>query len=71
MGEPATNHGTAGFGLSPNLTPSKTVDYSDWGSPGGSTPSSTNKIGEPVGFRGDPAQVRRNMNAMWPKEWDS
>ena len=59
--EPATNHGTAGFGLSPNLTPSKTVDYSDWGSPGGSAPSSTNKIGEPVGFRGDPAQVRRNM----------
>jgi len=47
------------------------VDYSDWGSPAGSAPSSTSKIGEPVGFRGDPAQVRRNMNAMWPKEWDS
>ena len=57
--EPNTN--TAAFGLSPSLTPSKTVDYSDWGSPAGSAPSSTSKIGEPVGFRGDPAQVRRNM----------
>ena len=60
--EPQSN--TAGFGLSPSLTPSKTVDYSDWGSPAGSAPSSTSKIGEPVGFRGDPAQVRRNMVSL-------
>ena len=53
---------TSGYGLSPSLTPSKNpVDYSDWGSAAGSAPSSGTKIGDPVGFRGDPAQVRRNM----------
>merc|ERR1712142_1187134 len=54
---------SSGFGLSPSLTPSK-VDYSDWGtgSTSGSAPGSANKntIGDP--YRGDPAQVRRNMN---------
>jgi len=63
---------SSGFGLSPALTPSK-VDYSDWGtgSTSGSAPGSANKnnIGDP--YRGDPAQVRRNMNQMWPKEWDN
>ena len=53
---------SSGFGLSPSLTPSK-VDYSDWGtgSTSGSAPGSANKntIGDP--YRGDPAQVRRNM----------
>ena len=50
-----------GYGLSPSLTPSKTVDFSDWGSGAGSAPSSGQKINDPVGFRGDPATVRRNM----------
>jgi len=63
---------SSGFGLSPALTPNK-VDYSDWGtgSTSGSAPGSANKnnIGDP--YRGDPAQVRRNMNQMWPKEWDN
>ena len=52
---------TSGFGLSPSMTPSKTADYSDWGSAGGSAPPSGGKINDPVGFRGDPAMVRRNM----------
>ena len=53
---------SGGFGLSPSLTPSKNnVDYSDWGSAPGSAPSSGTKINDPVGFRGDPATVRRNM----------
>eukprot|EP00092_Neocalanus_flemingeri_P106095 GFUD01136081.1.p1 GENE.GFUD01136081.1~~GFUD01136081.1.p1 ORF type:complete len:2869 (+),score=812.68 GFUD01136081.1:304-8910(+) len=63
---------SSGFGLSPALTPSK-IDYSDWGtgSTSGSAPGSANKnnIGDP--YRGDPAQVRRNMNQMWPKEWEN
>jgi len=63
---------SSGFGLSPSLTPSK-VDYSDWGtgSTSGSAPGSANKnaIGDP--YRGDPAQVRRNMNQMWPKDWEN
>ena len=53
---------SSGFGLSPALTPNK-VDYSDWGtgSTSGSAQGSANKnnIGDP--YRGDPAQVRRNM----------
>merc|ERR1719220_3269958 len=62
---------SGGFGLSPSLTPSKnTVDYSDWGSAAGSAASSGAKINEPGGFRGDASNVRRNMNAMWPKEWE-
>lgn len=61
--------GGSGFGLSPSVTPSK-VDYSDWGtgSTSGSNPASGQKIGGDH-FRGDPAAVRRNMNQMWPKEW--
>merc|ERR1719283_5076 len=57
-----------GFGLSPSMTPSK-VDYSDWGTGStgsGSAPASAQKPGANAG---DPAQVRRNMNQMWPKEW--
>jgi len=71
-----------GFGLSPaSITPSKVESYGEWGtgSTSGSAPSSANKNGAPGGhlggqgdpFRGDPAQVRRNMNQMWPKEWDN
>jgi len=63
---------SSGFGLSPALTPNK-VDYSDWGtgSTSGSAPGSANKNNIGDSYRGDPAQVRRNMNQMWPKDWDN
>jgi len=49
--------------------------YSEWGtgSTSGSAPASANKnLGQPgEHFRGDPQAVRRNMNQMWPKEWET
>ena len=53
---------SGGFGLSPSMTPSKaTADYSDWGSAASSAPGSGTKVNDPVGFRGETSQVRRNM----------
>jgi len=74
-----------GFGLSPSMTPSKVdySDWGTGSTGSGSAPASAQKPGANAGapgpphtqeprqdpFRGDPAQVRRNMNQMWPKEW--